>query len=197
MKTSFLKGLGIEDQETINAIMAENGKDINNVRDELDETKKQLTQLKNDLENKTTELDTLKEHTKDYDGLQEKINQLELDKATLTTEKAQLQVDLDTKMGALQKTHAIENALRDSGAKNIKATMALLDLEKITFKDSKLTGITEQLEQLKGGEDTAFLFGTGGTGPSGTTPASPPNPVHTPPTSDFAAAVAKAFANSK
>lgn len=175
MKRDFLKDLGIEDKDIISKILDENSADIGRAKGDLDDLKSQVAQLQSQLDKKTNELETLKESTKDYNSLTEKISQLELDKSTLATEKAQLQVDLNTKVSEIQKTHAIENSVRDAKAKNVKAVMALLDMDKITYEDGNLKGISEQLESLVGEEDTSFLFGeTTGGAPKGTKFNDPP-----------------------
>lgn len=167
MKRDFLKELGIEDKAIIDKILDENSKDIGRAKSEIDELETQNADLKSQLATKTKEYDDLKESTKDYDTLNETINQLNLDKAKLTTDNAQLKVDLDTKLQEMQKNHDRENKVRDAKAKNVKAVMALLDPEKDT---------DEQLAALKAGEDTAFLFGETTVGsPSGTQPYNPPS----------------------
>lgn len=56
-----------------------------------------------------------------------------------------------------QRGYAIETALRDSKAKNLKAATALLDMSKVVRSDDgTFSGITEQLDQIK--KDNAFLF---------------------------------------
>lgn len=199
MKRDFLKELGIEDKEIINKILDENSADIGRAKGEVDDLKSQITNLQGQLTTKTTEYDNLKESTKDYDSLTEKINQLELDKNQLATEKSQLTVELQTKMSDLKKTYAIETGVRDAKARNIKAVIAQLDMEKITYKDDVLSGLNEQLETLKANEDTSFLFGETG-GISGTHLNNPPTGGNggTPPTSkSFAEAVAKALNPNK
>lgn len=196
MKTDFLKSLGIEDKETINAIMAENGKDIANVQGDTNDLKNKIKDLENQLSTKTNDYESLKESTKDYDELTSKVKQLELDNSKLVTDKKQLEIDLYSKVSQILKTHAIENGVRDAKAKNVKAVMALLDTEKITYKDDKLEGLSEQLETLVKGEDTSFLFGSdASTHIAGATPNNPPatggnNP---PTTNNLASAIAKAL----
>lgn len=197
MKTDFLKSLGIEDKETINAIMAENGKDIANAQGDVSGLKDQIKTLEKQLSDKTAEFDTLKESTKDYADLSENNQKLEAEKAQLIADKKQLEVERDAKVSEILKTHAIENSVRDAKAKNVKAVMALLDMEKITYKDNELSGISEQLDSLKSGEDTGFLFGeSNGGAPTGTTFNNPPSGGNggTPPTStSFGGAIAKAL----
>ena len=195
MRRDFLKELGIEDKETINKILDENSADIGRAKVEVDDLKSEVSKLKTQLADKTTEFDALKESTKDYGELGEKINKLELEKSQLATDKAQLQVDLDAKVSSILKNHAIENSVRDSKAKNIKAVMALLDMEKIKYENNTLSGVSEQLDALKGGEDTSFLFGEANTAPTGTNFSNPPtgNAGSAPKT--FKDAIAAAIAN--
>ncbi len=53
----------------------------------------------------------------------------------------------------------VENALIKHNAKNLKAVSALIDFDKITNNDGKIQGIEEQIQALKAGQETAFLFG--------------------------------------
>lgn len=188
MKRDFLKNLGIEDKDIIDKILDENSADIGRAKGSNDELKSQLTQLQTQLNDKTNEFNALKESTKDYDSLKDTINQL-------TTEKTNLQNELNTKVSQIQKTHAIENGVRDAKARNIKAVLAQLDMDKINFENGELTGLTEQLDSLKAGEDTSFLFGETEQTPSGTHKSTPPNNGGSnPPTSkSFAEAIAKSL----
>ena len=189
MKTDFLKNLGITEQSIIDQIMAENGRDVNAVRDEMATYKSQVTDLKNQLSAKDNAITTLKAKADSVDGLNEQITQLTADKAQLTS-------DLNTKVSALQKSYAIESGVRYAKAKNVKAVMALLDMEKITFADGALTGLTEQLENLQKGEDTNFLFNDQNhNAPAGTNVNNPPaNGGNNPPTTNtLAGAIAKAL----
>ena len=176
MKRDFLKELGIEDKATIDKILDENSKDIGRAKSEIDDLEAQNADLKVQLANKTREYDELKESTKDYNDTKGTIKQLELDKAQLTADNAQLKVDLDTKVQEIQKTHAIENGVRDAKAKNVKAVIAQLDMDQISFKDGQLNGLSEQLDALTKGEDTSFLFGeVHSNSPAGTQPYNPPS----------------------
>ena len=128
------------------------------------------------------------------DGLVQQVNQLTADKTQLTN-------DLNTKVSEIQKTHAIESGVRDAKAKNVKAVIAQLDMEKITFTDGQLGGLSEQLEALQKNEDTSFLFNTGNshTPPAGTNLNTPPtNSGNNPPTTNtLSGAIAKALSGNK
>lgn len=55
-----------------------------------------------------------------------------------------------------KKTSAVELALTQAGARNIKAAKALLDNEKLELSDEGIKGLEEQLTALK--ESDAYLF---------------------------------------
>ena len=179
MRRDFLKNLGIEDKDVIDKILDENSADIGRAKGELDTYKDEVATLKKDILTKDNEIADLKGKVGDVEKLQTKISDLE-------TNNTQLKNDLETKVSELQKTHNTENKVRDAKAKNVKAVMALLDPEK---------DIDEQLEALKSGEDTSFLFGdVQEPSLSGTHLNTPPSGGGNPPTSTtFAEAIAKAI----
>lgn len=61
------------------------------------------------------------------------------------------------KMSEAGKSHAIDMALMSRRAKNIKAARALLDMDKIEFRDGVLSGFDEQLEGVISNNE--YLFG--------------------------------------
>lgn len=189
MKTQFLKDLGITEQETIDAIMAENGKDINHVKSQQTTLETKVTDLQTQLADRDKQLSDLKNSVKDNEELTKKISELENANKNAASE-------FEDKLSKIQKTHAIENGVRDAKAKNSKAVMALLDIDKITFEDGEVKGLSEQLEGLKTNEDTSFLFGeTDPKPPAGAKPNNPPGGNGgTPPTSlSFGEAIAKSL----
>ena len=187
MKTDFLKNLGITEQSVIDQIMAENGRDVSKAKGDLTTLQTRVGELEDEIKTANTTIATLQTKADSVDGLNQKISQLETDKTNLTNE-------LNTKVSEMQKTYAIENGVRDAKARNLKAVMAQLDMAKITYENGELNGLTEQLEALKTGEDTSFLFGDAQVAPAGTHIATPPSGGATPPTSKtFAEAVSKAL----
>ena len=53
----------------------------------------------------------------------------------------------------------LEKAIVRSGAKTVRAVRALIDTEKAELDENgRLSGIDEQLEALRNGEDTKYLF---------------------------------------
>lgn len=53
---------------------------------------------------------------------------------------------------------ALERALTEAKPKNVKAVLPFLDRKKLTMADGEIIGLDKQLEALKKGADTAFLF---------------------------------------
>lgn len=190
MKTDFLKNLGITEQSVIDSIMAENGKDINAVKSNTESLETQITDLKAQLTDRDNQLADLKKSVKDNEKLTEKITELE-------TANANSKTEYENKIASMQKMYAIENGVRDAKAKNVKAVMALLDMEQITFTDGKVNGLSKQIEDLIKGEDTSFLFGEQKPAPpSGTKPNDPPsggNPSNPPSGKSFHDAIAAAI----
>ena len=187
MKTDFLKNLGITEQSVIDQIMAENGRDVSKAKGDLTTLQTRVTELENDIKTKDTTIATLQTKADSVDGLNQKISQLETDKTNLTNE-------LNTKVTEIKKTYAIENGVRDAKARNVKAVIAQLDMSKITYENDELGGLSEQLEALKTGEDTSFLFGDTKQLPAGTHAPTPPAGGGNPTTSStLAEAVSKAL----
>lgn len=190
MKRDFLKNLGIEDKDIIDKILDENSADIGRAKGELDTHKSRVTELEGQIKEKDGKIATLQADADKVAGLNQQI-------IDLTNEKTRLTTELDTKVTQLQREHAIEGGIRDANPKNIKAVMALLDMEKITYADGKLGGLSEQIDALKSAEDTSFLFNSGNHAPTGTSPTTPPTKGGTPPTAgSFRDAVAKALTKS-
>ncbi len=72
-------------------------------------------------------------------------------------------IELETayaeKLNNLKLSYTLENALKEAGAKNIKAVEALLDKEQIVFSETgEIAGLYEQIESLK--KSDSFLFET-------------------------------------
>ena len=65
----------------------------------------------------------------------------------------------DREIADIKLNYEIENVLNSYSVKTNKAVKALLNMEEIKFDESgKLTGIKEQLDNLKGNKDTEQEF---------------------------------------
>jgi len=168
MNREFLKSLGLED-EAIEKIMAENGRDIEKFKSdakaketELASTKKQLVDANKEIESfKEMDVEAIKKAADDY-----------------KTKYEQAEKDAQAQIEALKLEHSIESALR--GAKNIKAAKALLDMESLKTSKNIDKDMEAAITALK--ESDPYLFeetpppGTGGSLGGGAKKKTDPKP---------------------
>lgn len=146
MKREFLKELGLTDEQ-IDKIMAENGKDIEKYKTLAETKEAELKQVKQQLEEanaqiekfKDMDIESIKAAADDYKQKYEKAK-----------EEAQREIE------QIKFNYAIEKALTDAKARNVKAVKALLDLDNLKLTDEKILGLDEQLAKIK--EENSFLF---------------------------------------
>lgn len=153
MKSEYLREIGITDQETIDKIMAQNGRDIENAKKGITELETKVEGLESQLQERDDQLKELKKSAGDNEKLTAKIEELENTNKATTAE-------YEGKIEAMRKEYEIESKLRDAKAKNLKAVKALLNPDE---------DLDKQIKTLTEGEDTAFLF-------ESTTPKEPPKP---------------------
>lgn len=137
MKRKFLEDLGLA-KEDIDSIMAENGKDVEKARADYEDVKAQL-------ETANATITDLKKNNVDNEKLQNKVTEYETEITKLKDEAAKKDFN-----------YRLEDALKGSKAKNLKALKALLDMDKVKLEGDKFTGLEEQLTALK--ESDAYLF---------------------------------------
>ena len=151
MKTEFLQNFKVGDQplpkEVIDAILAENGRDIE--------------ALKTEKDNLSTQLQTAKDGLKAFEGV---------DVKDLQSQITKLQQDLADKDAAHQAELAnmafdrkIEDAITDAKGKNAKAIKALLDLEALKVSKNQDADLKAAMEALQ--KDSGYLFGDEETPP--------------------------------
>lgn len=148
MKREFLKDMKLTDEQ-INAIMAENGKDVNGLREQVNSLTGEKNGLQSQLNDRDTQLKDLKGKVKDSDELTAEIDQLQ--KANKEA-KEKYEADLS----AQQKSFLVDKALTSAGVRNAKAMNALLDLDSVEVKDGQLTGLDDQLKALR--ESDGYMF---------------------------------------
>ena len=103
----------------------------------------------------------------DADNLRNQINTLNGQLAEANKKLAGYDPEWKTKAEAQRKEFdkqrfdfALSKALSTSGARSAKAVSGLLNMDKLTLADDgEIIGLEKQLNDLKAGEDTAFLFG--------------------------------------
>lgn len=143
MKRSFLEGLGIE-RDTIDKILDENGKDLENA-------KVQLTVERDDLK---AQLDKAQETLKGFDGVD--VNDLKTQITNLTKAIDDEKAASAQKLADMQFKHLLESEASASGARNIKAVMALLDTDTLKASKNQEADIKAAFEAVK--KDNDYLF---------------------------------------
>ena len=145
MKTEFLKGLGLE-QDVIDKIMAENGKDIA-------AEKAKTTKAEGERDNFKNQLATATESLEKFKDVDPAAMQGEIDKLT------QQLKDKDAEYAAKEAdrifSDTIKEAIKTAGGRNEKAVMAM-DALKASKNQSE--DIKKALETVK--ESDAYLFGS-------------------------------------
>ena len=150
MKRDLLKEHGFS-EEQINLVMAENGKDVNSLKEQINNLTGERDGLQKQIDDRDKQLNTLKKSSKDNEELQGQIKQLQ-------DENKQAKQKYQNDLAAKTKSFKIEGALRDAKAKNIKTVLPLIDTEKVSVNDDgTLNGLSEQLDNIK--QDNGFLFG--------------------------------------
>ena len=104
----------------------------------------------------------VKERDKQIEGLKAASGDAEsLKKQIETLQAANKQKDSEhaAEIKKLKVDAAVDAALTAAKAKNLKAARALLDLDKAELSDDgTVKGLAEQIEKLKAGDDTKFMF---------------------------------------
>lgn len=109
-------------------------------------------QLEASLAERDKQLKTLQDSTGDAAALKEQITQLQAANAAQAKTYAE-------EIKQLKINNAVETALVGAKAKNVKAVMALLNLDKAELaEDGTVKGLAEQIKALAENPDTNFLF---------------------------------------
>ena len=165
MKREDLKKLGLED-EAIESVMKLHGQTVNGLQEQVTALQASEANLKSQNEKHEKDLKTLQKDNADNETLKQTIKDLQ-------KQNADAKAGYEEQLVGMQRDSAIEKALATSGAKNTKAVKALLDADKIVFKDGELSGLSEQLEAYKQSDPYMFDLGTKPEGyePAGGSPA--------------------------
>lgn len=167
MKREDLKKLGLED-EAIESVMKLHGQTVNGLQEQVTALQASEANLKSQNEKHEKDLKTLQKDNDDNETLKQTIKDLQ-------KQNADAKAEYEQQLVGMQRDSAIEKALATSGAKNTKAVKALLDADKIVFKDGEISGLAEQLEAYKRSDPYMFDMGTKPEGyePAGGSPAKP------------------------
>ena len=141
--------------------------------DEVNEAKKNAEAL---VKERDKQLEDVKKSTGENEELKKQIEQLQADNKTAKAE-------YEANIKKMQIDNAVQTALKDAGAKNVTATIALLkDLDKAELaEDGTIKGLAEQIQELQKSE--SYLFNVKSEPqpkPTGATPANSGSTTHVP-----------------
>lgn len=148
MKTEFLKELGLE-QDVINKIMAENGKDIAAEQAKTAKAEGERDNFKDQLATATTSLEKFKDV--DPTAMQSEIDKLNQQLKDKDAEYAAKEADRVF-------SETLKEAIKTAGGRNEKSVMALLDIDSLKASKDQSTDIKKALDEVK--KSDAYLFGT-------------------------------------
>lgn len=148
MERKTLEEMGL-DKDQVNTIMAEFGKSVNGLKEQVDTLTAERDSFKKQVDNSNKQLDEMKANIKDNDELKSQI-------ADLQGQLKESQENAKAELLSVKKNNAINNALRDAHVRDNKAIMPFLDTDAIKYNDDGLTGLKGQIEELQ--KNKAFLF---------------------------------------
>ena len=137
MTREFLKGLGLSD-EAIEKVMAEYGKNINQLKSENEELKEKEKSF-SELEKTKKELD----------------EKLKSANESIKEQKDKLK-EAENGFTKYKNDVRLEKALKGAGFKSADIAKKLIDLDKLKFNDDKIDGLDEAIEELKKSSDYLF-----------------------------------------
>lgn len=127
-------------------------------KERFDAVNNEKKELKSQLDERDQQLNTLQKQAKGNEELQNAIEQLQEENKKVSKEYQQ-------KLDKQAFDFALESALRDAKAKNIKAVKANLNVDGLKLSDGKVIGLDEQLTALK--ESDSYLFNAENDSPPG------------------------------
>lgn len=151
MKKEDLIALGLTEEQA-KSVMAAHGKTVTVLNSQVSALQASEEELKTQNAKHTKDLEELQKNSGKNETLAQQIKDLQ-------EENEANALKYQESLVAVQRDSALNNLLSESKVKNAKAVSALLDPDKIIFKDGELSGVKEQIEALK--QSDAYLFDLG------------------------------------
>lgn len=148
MKREQLRELGLTDEQ-VNSVVGLHGQTVTELNKNLAAAEQERDQLKEQLNSNQTELNALKEATKDNEELTRQL-------ANLQSKFDKAKEDAEANLTEQQKDFAIKLALKEANALDEEIVLSQLDKDTIKVVDGKLQGFDEQLKGLQ--KNKSFLF---------------------------------------
>ena len=153
MERDFLEKQGLN-ADQIKAVMAQNGKETNALRDDYDRKlaslNDQIDGYKSQVTDRDKQIKSLSTAAKDNEELRAKF--AEVEKANKEKDK-----EWSSKLASQKKEFAISSALSEAGALENKAVLPFIDTGKVSLDENgNLLGFQEQVDAAK--QNYGFLF---------------------------------------
>ena len=153
MERDFLEKQGLN-ADQIKAVMAQNGKETNALRDDYDRKlaslNDQIDGYKSQVTDRDKQIKSLSAAAKDNEELRAKF--AEVEKANKEKDK-----EWSSKLASQKKEFAISSALSKAGALENKAVLPFIDTDKVSLDENgNLLGFQEQVDVAK--QNYGFLF---------------------------------------
>ncbi len=153
MERDFLEKQGLN-ADQIKAVMAQNGKETNALRDDYDRKiaslNDQIDGYKSQVTDRDKQIKSLSTAAKDNEELRAKF--AEVEKANKEKDK-----EWSSKLASQKKEFAISSALSKAGALENKAVLPFIDTDKVSLDENgNLLGFKEQVDAAK--QNYGFLF---------------------------------------
>ena len=142
MKRKFLEDLGLE-EEVINKIMTENGKDVTSLKAKVDDLTEQINVKDTTISEKNNKIAEL-----------EKVDV----EAIKTAEYERGKTEGSKEIEVFKKQNALDKALSKHKAKDTSILSKMLDMEKVKYNDKFeiVEGLEEQINSIKESHDYLF-----------------------------------------
>lgn len=157
MKKDDLIKLGL-DEETADKVAAASTEELKGFipKARFDEVNTAKNHAEEQVKERDKQIEGLKAASGDAESLKKQIETLQAANKQKDSEHA-------AEIKKLKVDAAVDAALIAAKAKNLKAARALLDLDKAELSDDgTVKGLAEQIEKLKAGDDTKFMFDASG-----------------------------------
>ncbi|EJC6460065.1 phage scaffolding protein [Listeria monocytogenes] len=152
MKREDLKALGLTDEQ-IESVMTAYDQSVQSLNTQIATLQQSEKELQSQVSKRDADLKKIQKDNSDNEELKAQIKDLQ-------KENAEQETKYQESIVSIQRDSALNNLLAETKAKNPKAVAALLDNDKIVFKDGELSGAKEQLEALQKSDGYLFDLGT-------------------------------------
>lgn len=150
MKRKFLEDLGLED-EVVNKIMAENGKDLTELKAKVDDLNEQISVKETTIKQKNDKITELEKVD---------IEAIKKEQFDLGKEESSKEIENFKKQNAIDKIYNEEFEVdgKKYKVKDKKGLQGYLDNEKIKYENDQVSGLVEQFSEIV--KTSPYLFET-------------------------------------